>query len=157
MVDSLGASSFYCVPPVASRAVMLCCCYLGFLKKARLRDGLKLIPTLPNDPEVLHSMGVGLAHKGIDALNREGPGVRAVCLLCLLACLPACPRSVITLTFFCSLATLKFVIFISRDAACCFTIWGQKHAEMVGNPRGEKIDCIIGCLRFFFSPDPLCE
>lgn len=36
-----------------------------------MRDGLKLLSTLTNDPEALHSVGVGLAHRGIEALNHE--------------------------------------------------------------------------------------
>ena len=38
----------------------------------RLRDGLELLVARPEDPELLHAIGVGLAHRGISALSSEG-------------------------------------------------------------------------------------
>lgn len=40
--------------------------------QARLRDGLEQLLARPDDPDVLHSVGVGLAHRGIGSLNYEG-------------------------------------------------------------------------------------
>lgn len=47
------------------------------LEQTRLQDGLKLLKATPDDPEVLHSVGVGLAHKGIETRAFEGGQVRA--------------------------------------------------------------------------------
>lgn len=40
-------------------------------EKIRLQDGLDLLIKMPDDPVVLHSVGVGLAHRGIEALKYE--------------------------------------------------------------------------------------
>lgn len=37
----------------------------------RLQNGLYLLDQRPNDPELLHAVGVGLAHRGIAALEYE--------------------------------------------------------------------------------------
>ncbi|CAN0341551.1 unnamed protein product, partial [Hapterophycus canaliculatus] len=37
----------------------------------RLQDGLELLQQRPDDPELLHAVGVGLAHRGIAALDYE--------------------------------------------------------------------------------------
>lgn len=47
----------------------------GVWPQARLRNGLDLLLSRPDDPEILHSVGVGLAHRGIAALDYEGLGV----------------------------------------------------------------------------------
>ncbi|CBN75936.1 TPR repeat-containing protein [Ectocarpus siliculosus] len=44
--------------------------------EARLQDGLELLQQRPGDPELLHAIGVGLAHRGISALEYEGEGVK---------------------------------------------------------------------------------
>ena len=43
----------------------------GARPQARLRNGLDLLLSRPDDPELLHSVGVGLAHRGIAALDYE--------------------------------------------------------------------------------------
>ena len=43
----------------------------GAWSQARLRDGLDLLLSRPDDPEILHAVGVGLAHRGIAALDYE--------------------------------------------------------------------------------------
>ncbi|CAN0565668.1 unnamed protein product, partial [Ectocarpus sp. 12 AP-2014] len=44
--------------------------------EARLQDGLELLQQRPGDPELLHAIGVGLAHRGISALEYDGEGVK---------------------------------------------------------------------------------
>ncbi|CAM9697162.1 unnamed protein product [Ascophyllum nodosum] len=49
----------------------------AYNSEMRLRDSLELMSTRPRDPELLHSVGLGLAHRGISALDHEGGlGVR---------------------------------------------------------------------------------
>lgn len=44
-----------------------------FFWQLRLQDGLDLLQERPDDPELLHAVGVGLAHRGISALDYEVP------------------------------------------------------------------------------------
>ena len=40
-------------------------------QQLRLQNGLELMDQRPNDPEILHAVGVGLAHRGIAGLEYE--------------------------------------------------------------------------------------
>ncbi|CAM9832125.1 unnamed protein product, partial [Discosporangium mesarthrocarpum] len=41
--------------------------------EARLRDGIQLLKSLPGDPDLLHTIGVGLAHRGIEMIRKGMP------------------------------------------------------------------------------------
>lgn len=68
-----------CRAPSSAHGMLLplfvCVCWAPsgdpFVGQMRLRDGLQLLQERPDDPEVLHAVGVGLAHRGIAALEYE--------------------------------------------------------------------------------------